>query len=135
MEILVINMFLNFLNCSLDKNIFKVFNIYLLNNFFYVQEKTELIFFNVFKEGLLVDYLQKKLVDLLIKSLFIKTTQVFNYTYMNNIVSFYLINFITDFVFFLKNYSSSVADVFFVICFFVLWLFNSVILSYLIFYL
>jgi len=120
MKILIFIMFLNFLNCSMDRNIFKFCNIHLVNKVLFIDERTELLFFNIFKEGLLVDYLQKKVLDCLIKSLFIKTSQIFNFSYLNNIISFYLVNLLTDFLFFLKNSSSSISDIFFIINFFII---------------
>lgn len=47
---------------------------------------------NFFKEGMLLDFLQKKSIDVILKKLLIGTTQLFNFSFLNNTFIFFLFN-------------------------------------------
>lgn len=49
-------------------------------------------FMNFFKEGMLLDFLQKKSIDVILKKLLIGTTQLFNFSFLNNTFIFFLFN-------------------------------------------
>ena len=82
------------------------------------------MFFNFLKEGLLIDFMQKKSTDLLIKKLLIITTQTLNFSFLNNALIFFIPNvlFLTINKYFFKSSNYNLSNVIVGLVFLSLWL-------------